>query len=148
MMDNRMQRQYYRDQRRAYRRQRRGFYGGGFGGLIMCLIIIGAVTHLWILFPLAFFVFPFLFWIMRSMFAGPVNQPPYQQQFGQEQPTYQPYQQPEPEPPAYQPYAQGYQPQQSAYQQPVEAYEERSQPEYQSQQTQQYEEPMTMYPQE
>ena len=152
-MDNRLQRQYYRAQRRAYRQQRRGYYGGGFGGLIVFLIILGAVTHLWVIFPLAFFVLPFLFWVVRPMFFNQMNQPPYQgqpyqQQPEQEQPIYQPYQQqPEPEQPVYQPYSQGYQPQQSAYE-PAEAYEERSQPEYQSQQTQQYEEPMTMYPQE
>lgn len=149
MMDYRAQRRYYRAQRRAYRRQMRGYYGG-FGGLIWLIVIISlATSHLWVLWPLAFFGIPVFFLVLRPLLFGTAaatNQPQYGQP-QQEQPIYQqPYQQ---EPPAYQPYTQGYGAQQPVAQQ-SEIYQEGGQ-QYQypaQQQTQQYEEPMTMYPQE
>src|SRR5262249_45671389 len=83
MMDYRAQRRYYRAQRRAYRRQMRGHYGGGFGGLIFLTVIVSmAVSHLWILWPLAFFGIPFFFLVLRPLLfgtAGAMNQPQYGQ---------------------------------------------------------------------
>src|SRR5579883_2314377 len=108
MWDYRAQRRYYKAQRRAYRRQMRGYYGG-LGGLIWLIVIASmALSHLWILWPLAFFGLPFFFLILRPLLFGTaaaMNQPPYGQP-QQEQPMYQqPSQQQEP---MYQPYQQGY----------------------------------------
>lgn len=157
MMDFRSQRDYYRTQRRAFRRQRRGYFGG-IGGIIWLIIILSVVTShwFWALFPLLLFGIPFFFWIVRPMLfgnMGPMNQqqpyvqPGYQQPEQQEQP----YAQPQYEQPVYQPYTQGYAAQSQPSDGPHEAYQESSQPyQYQAgqQQAQQYEEPMTMYPQE
>lgn len=149
MMDYRAQRRYYRAQRRAYRRQMRGYYGGGFGGLVFLIVLASmALSHLWILWPLAFFGIPFFLFVLRPIFFGSANAMNQQQysQPQQEQPIYQqPYQ---PEQPVYQPYTQGYAAQQPPAQQ-AEVYQEGGQQyQYPAQQAQQYEEPMTMYPQE
>ena len=157
MMDFDTQRQYYRAQRRAFRRQRRGYMGGA-GGIVWLIIILAVVSShaFWALFPILFFGFPFFFWVIRPMLlrntSGPMNQQPYNQsEYQQPEQQEQPYYPPQAQQPVYQPYTQGYTPQQSASQ-PHEAYEESSQPyQYQpgqQQQTQQYEEPLTMYPQE
>ena len=158
MWNDRMQRDYYRAQRRTYRRQRRGYFGGGFGGLIVLAIILISFSHLfWMLFPLVFFGIPFFIFVVRPLLFGAMNQPPYNQQqyqqyqpYQQQEPVYQPYQQqPQEDPPAYQPYSQGYQPQQQTSR-PAENYQESGQQnEYpEQQQTRQYEDPMTMYPRE
>ncbi len=155
MWNDRMQRDYYRAQRRAYRRQRRGYFGGGFGGLIVLAIILISFSHLfWMLFPLVFFGIPFFIFVLRPLLFGAMNHPPYnQQQYQQYQqnPVYQPdqQQQPQEDPPVYQPYSQGYQPQQPISK-PAESYQEGGQQhEYpEQQQTQQYEDPLTMYPRE
>lgn len=150
-MDYRSQRDYYRAQRRAFRRQRRGYFGG-VGGVIWLIIIISIFTShsFWAIWPLMFFGIPFFFWVIRPMLQGnAMNQQQQYSQPGYQQPeqpyTQQPYQQPD-----YQPYTQGYTAQQSANQ-PHETYQEGGQSyQYQpeQQQTQQYEEPLTMYPQE
>ena len=156
-MDNR---DIYRNQRRAFRQQmryrRRGAFGG-FGGLI--LVIIGIMVlnhHLWSMFPLVFFAFPLFFFITRAMrqrgnWSMSQPQQPDSQLYQQNQPVYQQPVQPEqPEQPVYQPYTQGYQPQQTPAQS-GETYQEAGQQyQYPAQQNtqQQYEEPLTMYPQE
>jgi len=146
MLENHTERQYYQAQHRAYQEERQSYHHKGLGTLLVVLLIIGITAHLWVILPLILFMFPLLlFWIMPAMFIRVIYQTPYQLEAYQ---PYQPYQQLDSEPPVYQPYTEGYQPQQSTYQQPAEAYEERSQPEYQNLQTQQYEEPMTMYPRE
>lgn len=156
MMDYRAQRDYYRAQRRAYRRQRRGYFGG-IGGIIWLIIILSVVTShwFWALFPLLLFGIPFFMFVIRPMLFGPVpgatyqqpyNQPQYQQPESQDQP----YAQTQYQQPTYQPYTQGYAAQQPDSQ-PHETYQEGGQSyQYQpgQQQTQQYEEPLTMYPQE
>ncbi len=153
MWNYRMQREYYRAQRRAYRRQMRGYYGGGFGGLVVLAIILISFSHLfWMIFPLVFFGIPFFFFVLRPLLFGALNQSPYNQQYQpyQQEQMYQQYQQQQPQedPPAYQPYSQGYQPQQPASK-PAEIYQESGQQyQYPEQQTQQYEDPLTMYPRE
>ncbi|HEY1351320.1 MAG TPA: hypothetical protein VGF67_16995 [Ktedonobacteraceae bacterium] len=149
-----MQRDLYRAQRRAYRRQRRGYYGGGFGGLIVLAIILVSFSHLfWMFFPLVFFGIPFFVFVLRPLLSGTLNQPPYnqhqQQPYNQQGPVYQPYQQqPQEDPSAYQPYNRGYEPQQSVSK-PVPDQESHQQyTDGEQQQTQQYEDPLTMYPRE
>jgi len=150
MMDYRSQRDYYRAQRRASRHQRRGYFGG-IGGIIWLIIILSIVSShtFWALFPLLFFGIPFFFWVIRPMLqSNAMNQQTYSQPDYQ-QPE-QPYAQQQYQQTDYQPYTQGYAAQQPT-DQPHEAYQEGGQSyQYQAgqQQTQQYEEPLTMYPQE
>jgi hypothetical protein len=149
---------YDRAQRRAYRRQRRGYFGGA-GGIVWLIIILAVVNShaIWALFPLIIFGIPFFMWVIRPILMGngqgntntqpPYMQPGYQQPEARDQPYAHPYQQP-----AYQPYTQGYTPQQPASQ-PHETYQEGGQiyqyeEDQQQPHTQQYEEPLTMYPQE
>lgn len=149
MMDYRTQSRYDRAQRRAYRRQRRGYFGG-IGGVIWLIIILSVFSShwFWALFPLFFFGIPFFFWVIRPMLYGAqntTNQSPYGQ------PGYQPQEPPYAQQQTYQPYTQGYAAQQPVDNQPKETYQEGGQVyQYQAgqQQTQQYEEPLTMYPQE
>jgi len=150
MMDYRAQRDYDRAQRRAFRHQRRGYYGG-IGGIIWLIIIISMLSShwFWMIFPWLVLGIPCFFWVLRPMFWNnsmnqqqPYNQPMYQQPGAQEQPYAQP--------PIYQPYSQGYTAQ-PLTSRPQETYQEGDQAyQYQPEQpqTQQYEEPLTMYPQE
>jgi multisubunit Na+/H+ antiporter MnhG subunit len=154
MWNYRMQRDFYRAQRRAYRRQMRGYYGGGgFSAFIVLAIILISFSHLfWMIFPLVFFGIPFFIFVLRPLLFGSLNQTPYNQQYQpyRQDQMYQSYQQQQPQedPPAYQPYSQGYQPQQPASK-PAAIYQESGQQDqYAEQQTQQYEEPLTMYPRE
>ncbi|HEU5381374.1 MAG TPA: hypothetical protein VFV38_38610 [Ktedonobacteraceae bacterium] len=141
----------YQAQRKTYRRQMRGSYGG-LGGLIWLIVIASlAMTHLWQLSLLAFFSLPFLFLVLRLLLfstAHAMNQPQYSQP-QQEQPFYQqPYQPSQQEQPGYQPYPQGYGAQQFSTQQSEIFHEGGQQYQELARQTQQYEEPITMYPQE
>ncbi|HEX7735775.1 MAG TPA: hypothetical protein VF458_12975 [Ktedonobacteraceae bacterium] len=147
MMDYRAQRDYDRAQRRAYRHQRRGYYGG-VGGVIWLIIIISMVSShwFWMIFPWLFIGLPIFWWGIRPMLRG--NAMNQQQQQPYSQPVYQ---QPEQQQPDYQAYNQGYSAQQQPVAQPRETYQEGGQSyQYQpgQQQNQQYEEPLTMYPQE
>jgi hypothetical protein len=152
MMDYRTQQEYDRAQRRAYRRQRRGYFGG-ISGIVWLVIILSVLNShwFWALFPLVFFAIPFFFWVIRPMFwssQGMTSQQPFGQP-GYQQPE-QPYTQQPAQQEVYQPYTQGYAAQQPTSQ-PHETYQEGGQAyQYQaeSQQTQQYEDPLTMYPQE
>jgi hypothetical protein len=121
----------------------RGYYGGGFGGLIVLAIILVSFSHLfWMFFPLVFFGIPFFVFVLRPLLSGTLNQPPYNQ------PPYQ-QQQPQEDPSAYQSYSRGYEPQQAASK-PATSDQESNQQYAGSgqQQTQQYEDPLTMYPRE
>jgi hypothetical protein len=130
----------YPDQRRAYRRQRRVNFGRLNSIIWPLAIVLFFITHTWI-------------WLLLAVFApmiitgllGAFETNSFQQQ--QNQPVYQqPYQQQQ-EQPMYQPYTQGYSPQQAATPQP-EIYQASEQPYQQQQhQQQQYEDPLTMYPQ-
>jgi len=150
MMNYRAQRRSQRARRNAYRQQIRGSYGG-FGGLIWLIVIASlAMTHLWQLSLLAFFVLPFVFLVLRPILFGTANA--MKQQYSQPRQEQTPYQQPsqpfQQEQSDYQPYTQGYGAQQS-YTQQSEIYQEGGQQsQYRVQQTQQYEEPITIYPQE
>ncbi|HEY0754832.1 MAG TPA: hypothetical protein VGD98_12795 [Ktedonobacteraceae bacterium] len=150
-MDYRSQSYYYRAQRRGPRR--RGYFGG-IGGIIWLIIIISLFSGhgSFLIFPWLLIGLPFFFWVLRPMLWGRSNQQqpdaqPYVQP-GAQQPD-QPAQYAAPQEPIYQPYNQGYTAQQTVNE-PHEAYVESSQPnQYEVEQhTQQYEEPMTIYPQE
>lgn len=151
-----------------YRMRRRGRRRGlsGIGGIIWLIIIISVLSSHWIwpmifsVLPLVFIFFFFLRPRLSNMFGmgnqQPYSQPNYQQQPYQQQPYQQPiyqapqYNQPQDEQrdvPVYQPYTQGYQPQESAP--GPQIYHGSEQQQYPEQQTQQqYEEPLTMYPQD
>lgn len=137
----------YRGQRRASRRYR---HYGPLNGIIWPLaIILFFATHFWFWFLLAIFVPILLVNLLRSFEMNPQQQQAYTQPTYQYQPAEQPmYQQPyqQAEQPVYQPYSQGYTPQQPVSP-PPPIIQEREQP-YQYQEQQQYEDPLTMYPQE
>jgi hypothetical protein len=166
MYDDRTQRRLYRDQQRAWRRQRRGFYGG-IGSFIWLIVLAFLIfgNHLaWFPIPIFFLIILCVVLIRRAPMSGmgnqmyqpPMYQPPEPSVY--QPPVYQPpepsvYQPPvyQPPEPVYRPYAEGYRPQETVAQsvpQPHEA--EQPQPyQYTEQETsQQYEEPLTMYPSE
>lgn len=141
----------YRAQSNAYRRQMRGYYGG-FGGLIWLIVIASlAMIHLWQLSLLAFFGLPFFFLVLRPILFNAASAR-NQQQYGQPQqepPGYQQSDQPyHPEQLDYQPYTRGYDAQHPPVRQSEIYQESEQQYLYPAQQTQQYEEPIAMYPQE
>lgn len=162
MFDPRMQHRLARAQHRAYRRQMRGYYRsrgfyGGIGGFTWLLVLgIILMSHQWFWFPLLMFGIPFFFFVLRPRLFGPGNttyQPPYGQATPYQQPT--PYQQEMGEPAqpqqqeAYQPYTQGYRaPAQAVPQTPSPREKEEGYRYAEPANQQQYEEPLTMYPQE
>jgi hypothetical protein len=141
----------YRARSNAYRRQTRGSYGG-LGGLIWLIMIASlAVTHLWQLALLVFFALPFFFLVLRPILFSTANARNRQQysQPQQEQPFFQePFHPSQPEQLDSQPYSQGYGAQRPPMQRSEISQEGGEQDQYPAQQTQQYEEPITMYPQE
>ncbi|HEX7737109.1 MAG TPA: hypothetical protein VF458_19850 [Ktedonobacteraceae bacterium] len=142
MMDFREQRRIARAQRRAYRRQQRyRNHSSRVGGMIIwpLAFVLFIITHSWVWVVVAVCA---LIILAATYYLGTLSNRRMDQPQRNNQPIYQQREQP-----AYQPYTQGYTPR-PAHPQP-EIYQEGSQQyQYPSQQQQQYEEPMTMYPEE
>lgn len=131
MCNQRMQHDWYRAQHTTCRRHRSGYYGGGFGSLIVGAIILAFFIHsFWLLFPLLFCGIPLFLFVLRPALMNNTYQARAREN-----------------PPVYQPYNQGYQPQQPPVT-PAAATQERRQQGEVLEQTRQYEEPLTMYPRE
>jgi hypothetical protein len=137
MMNNQWQRRTYRNRRRR----------GMLWGISVIVLIFGilylADNHLiWI----PFLIFPWFFVFGRRRSAAYRSMPPVQPPM--QQPIYNPYASQQDE--SYPAYGQGYQAQQQPLHQRRDAvvYQESVQEEQQQNKTQQYEEPLTMYPQE